>query len=190
MPGRVFRFYQRKRVININANVIAAGLLALIPTVGAVWFFKHLVPDQPAWVYTGVSVIADIFADVTIYFLLHWVANHWRPVAGGSEREKQKLEAKPPPFWKDASLVQFERALLSPLYYLIAGGLMQILQAHMHAGWAVLIAFPAGLVATRILHTIWGLRSGTFRDHDTMAHNRASSVGDQSSPHPADSDAA
>lgn len=177
MPGRLFRFYQRKRIVNINANVIAAGLLALIPTAIVVWTFKHFRPDHPAWVYTGVSVITDILADVTIYFLLHWVANHWRPVAGGSERERKKLEAKPPPFWKDASLVQFERALLSPLYYIVAAGLMQILQAHMHAGWAVLIAFPSGLLATRALHTVWGLRTGRFRDHDQMAHNLEPSNG-------------
>lgn len=188
MPSRLFRYYQRKRIININANVIAAGLLALVPTAAIVWTFKHLNPGEPAWVYTGVSVITDILADVSIYFLLHWVANHWRPVAGGSERERQKLAAKPPPFWKDASLVQFERALLSPLYYIIAAGLMQYLQEHVHAGWAVLIAFPAGLLVTRALHTVWGLRTGRFRDHDMMAHNRAPAG--QAPTRPADTDAA
>lgn len=191
MPSRLFTLYQRKRIININANIIAAGLLALIPTAAAVWIFKLSVPPQDPWIYTGVSVIADIIADVTIYFLLHWVANHWRPVRGGSEHERAALEAKPPPYWKDASLVQFERALLSPLYYIIAAGLMQLLQTQfaMRAGWAVLIAFPVGLVATRILHTIWGLRTGRFREHHQMPHNcNGGSAG--APPRPADSDAA
>lgn len=170
-PARIFRYYQRKRIVNINANIIAAGLLALIPTTGIVWLAKLWIPETGSVgplphsaIFTAISLASDIIFDVVIYYLLHWVANHWRPLTGRTEVETHELSAKPPPFMRDASLIQFERALLSPVYYLIAVGLMQYLQdgQGMRAGFAVLIAYPAGLVVTRVLHTIWGLRSGTF----------------------------
>ncbi len=174
MPVRLFRLYQRKRIININANIIAAGLLALLPTAGIVWVARNLIESENAWLFTLISVMADICADVSIFFALHWVANHWRPIPGKTKKERAALEAKPPSFIRSASLVQFERALLSPLYYLIAASLMRFLLHHGYqAEHAVFIAFPTGLIITRIVHTIWGLRTGLFRDHEEMEHNKA-----------------
>jgi len=173
MPGRLFRYYQRSRLVNINTNVIVAGMLALIPTAGMVRLSKVFITTDQKWVYTGISVGADIIADVAIYYALHWVANHWRPLRGRSHHERRKLEAKPPPFLKDASLVQFERALLSPLYYITAALLMQFVQHQgVKAYWAVFIAFPTGLMLTRVIHTLWGLRSGTFLDHEAQEERR------------------
>lgn len=202
MPRRLFRYYQRKRIVNINVNVIAAGLLALLPTTALVWAAKLWIPESgglslPGWlwtdtgaapasgaqwvwipssaVFTGLSIASDIFFDVAIYYMLHWVANHWRPLTGHTEVETHELSAKPPPFMRDASLIQFERALLSPIYYLTAGGLMQYLQdGHgVRAGFAVLVAFPSGLIVTRLLHTLWGLRSGTFLSNADREAKRA-----------------
>ena len=112
--------------------------------------------------------------DVTLYYMLHWVANHWRPVRGRTDAERRALEAKPAPFIKDATVVQIERALLSPLYYIIAGGLMHGLQVWWKLGPSVAfaIAFPCGLLVTRVLHTLWGLKTGRFRDHHEMPHNQ------------------
>lgn len=164
MHRRLFHYYQRKRIININANIIAAGLLALIPTTGIVWLAKLFIDEDRSKTFTAISLVSDIVFDVIIYYALHWVANHWRPLRAGTERESRELSAAPPPFMRDASLIQFERALLSPLYYLTAVGLMQYLQdvQDVRPGFAVLIAYPAGLSVTRIVHTLWGLRSGTF----------------------------
>jgi len=174
MPTGLFRYYQRSRLVNINANVIVAGMLALLPTAGMVRLSKVFITTDQKWVYTTIAVAADIIADVAIYFVLHWVANHWRPLQGRSHRERRKLEAKPPPFLRDATLVQFERALLSPLYYITAGLLMQLIQHQgIKAYWAVFIAFPTGLLLTRVIHTIWGLHSGTFLDHDKQQERRA-----------------
>ncbi|MFG0286023.1 MAG: hypothetical protein ACF8R7_16520 [Phycisphaerales bacterium JB039] len=186
MPQRLFRLYQRKRIVNINANVVAAGLLALIPTAIVVHLVELRWPASPGWVFPVVAVGADIFWDVTLYFGLHWLANHWRPFAGRTEAERQALAAKPPPFMQDATLVQLERAILSPLYYLTAAGLMKLLQlGDVRPGLAVLIAFPTGLILTRVLHTVWGLRSGSFLDHDERERRRNGNAQQQPAAAPA-----
>ncbi|MEM9064208.1 MAG: hypothetical protein AAGB51_01825 [Planctomycetota bacterium] len=167
MPKRLFRLYQRKRIININVNIATAGLTAIAIGAGVVWIFKKAFPGLPTYAYTTTGLIADVIIDVGLYFALHWAANHWRPVKGRTEKEKRALEADPPPFWKDATLVQFERAILSPIFYLLSAGGMETLQRALgwHASLAMIVGFSSALVITRVIHTIWGLRSGRFRDH-------------------------
>ena len=167
MTGRLFRLYQRKRVINIDANVIAAGLGSTAMVMGLIWVLKHpLGQHWPTWGYTAFSLVADLLLDVTIFAGLHWVANHWRPVDGRTARERMELGAAAPPHLEDAARVQLERAVLSPLYYIIAVlGTEWLQRTGMHPAWAVAIAYPAGLVVTRTLHTWWGLKTGTFDDH-------------------------
>lgn len=167
MPGRLFRLYQRKRVININANVVVAGLGSTAIVVGLIWVLKLVFgTNWPTWGYTAFSLGADIVLDVALFTGLHWVANHWRPLGGRNKREALQLGAAAPPHLEDTAKVQIERAVLSPLYYLIAVAGTECLQRlGVHPAWAVSIAYPAGLLVTRTLHTIWGLRTGTFDDH-------------------------
>ena len=174
MPDRLFRLYQRKRVININANVIIAGLGSTFIVVGLIWFIKHpMGVAWPTWAYTAFSVITDIILDVAMFAALHWIANFWRPLKGKTEREKMQLGAAAPPHLQDTARVQLERMVLSPLYYAIAASGTELLQRMgMHPSFAVLIAYPVGLLVTRILHTIWGYRSGTFHDHDVQERRR------------------
>ncbi len=160
MPPLLVQLYQRKRIININLNVIAAGLLAIACTKGVIWLSALVIPHHQHWVFTTIALVCDIIFDVVIYYVLHWCANHWRP-----RRKKNSTQPKPPPFLKDASLVQFERALLAPIYYLLAGALMLILQdLGWTPGWAMVGAFTSGLFATRFLHTAMGLYTGSFKD--------------------------
>lgn len=167
MPDRLFRLYQRKRVVNINANVVAAGLLSTLIVAGLLKILTNVVGTTwPTWGYTLFSLGADIVLDVAIFAGLHWIANHWRPLKGKTSRERLQLGAAAPPHLKDAAHVQLERAVLSPLYYIIAGSGTELLQrAGMQPGWAVMIAYPLGLLVTRSLHTYWGLRTGSFEDH-------------------------
>jgi uncharacterized paraquat-inducible protein A len=161
MTRRLLNLYQRKRIININLNVIAAGLLAIACTKVVMWLAAHLFHGAPPLFFTIVALVCDMFFDVAIYYALHWLANHWRP------RWARKPDSpKPPPFIKDATLIQFERALLAPVYYILAGVLMQLLQADLgwKPGWAMAAAFTTGLLATRVLHTAMGLYTGSFRD--------------------------
>lgn len=167
MPGRLFRLYQRKRVININANVIVAGLGSTAIVVGLIWVLKIVFGTSwPTWGYTVFSLGADIVLDVALFTVLHWVANHWRPLHGRTVKERVELGAAAPPHLEDTAKVQLERAVLSPLYYLIAVlGTEWLQRTGVHPAWAVAIAYPAGLAVTRTLHTWWGLKTGTFDDH-------------------------
>ena len=166
MPRRLFQLYQRKRIVNINANIIAAGLLAIAFSKIVVHLTEAAVPDGTAIFFTIVAVVSDMAFDVAVYYALHWIANHWKPLTPRTEKDKRHHEKKPPPFFKDASLVQFERIILAPVYYLIAAGLMYTLQKHtgFRPGWALVIAFPVGLLTTRVLHTWYGIKSGRFAD--------------------------
>jgi hypothetical protein len=187
MMRRVFSIYQRKRIVNINANIIAAGFLAIGLSKAVVHFTYALVPDGTPLFFTIVAVVSDMIFDVAIYYALHWIANHWKPFTPRSERDKRHLENKPPPFFKDASLVQFERMILSPVYYLIAAGLMYTLQknAGLGPGLALLIAFPVGLLTTRLIHTWYGIKTGRFNEHGGFKPRAPKSADTTHEPKPA-----
>lgn len=174
MPDRLFRLYQRKRIININANIVASGLVSTFIVVGLLWFIKDVIgTNWPTWAYTAFSAVADLVLDVGAFAGLHWVANHWRPLAGRTDEEHAKLHAPAPDVFADTTRLQFERAAISPLYYIIAIAGTEALQQHWgwHPAWAVALAYPAGLAVTRTIHTFWGLRSGTYIDHHKRFHD-------------------
>lgn len=165
MPDRIFRLYQRKRIVNVNANVTAAALLSIVIGAYPVHLVTAWVGAERELVNSLIAGAIDLSIDVMIYFGLHWIANHWRPLSPKTEADHHDYNKEKRPFWKDATLVQFERALLSPLYYVVAVGSMWGLQVlGMHHVWAYVIGFAAAIFVTRILHTLWGLRSGTLRD--------------------------
>ncbi|MCA9300181.1 MAG: hypothetical protein KDA28_14005, partial [Phycisphaerales bacterium] len=78
MPVRLFRLYQQRRIVNINANIVAAGFLAMVFAAVPVHFSYLVTEDKLA--ITVIGVVADIVFDVAIYYALHWVANHWKPL--------------------------------------------------------------------------------------------------------------
>lgn len=159
MPVRLFHLYQRSRVFNINFNVVAAGLLAILIAKYPVALVSTWIGPEHKFLITICAAVLDMIADVLLYYGLHWLANHWRPA---SRRPKVRKSRRA--FFKDATLIQFERAILSPLYYVIAGGLMYLLQ-HMgiKPSWAFVWGFASAIIVTRIVHTIWGYRTGRFK---------------------------
>lgn len=161
MPQRLFDLYQRKRIVNINLNILASGLLAVLVAKYPVVLIGDWIGPERYITVTLAAGAVDMVVDVALYYALHWLANHWSPPW------KRTRNAKPQrSFFRDASVVQFERAILSPLYYIIAMGLMFLLQKHagMAHGWAFVVGFVFGLFVTRIVHTAWGLRTGRFID--------------------------
>lgn len=171
MAHRLFRLYQRKRVININANVVIAGLGSTVIVMALLALLKHYVGTAwPTWGYTAFALVTDIVLDVAMFAGLHWIANHWRPSDGRSLKERLELGAAAPPHLEDTAKVQLERIVLSPLYYVIASlGTEFAQRGGLPPYWAVAIGYPVALIATRIIHTWWGLRSGTFEDHHIRA---------------------
>ena len=161
MPDRLFRLYQRKRIINVNVNVIAAGLVAVALTLIPV-SMTRLYTDK-IWVIVLTAGIADAVFDVLLYYALHWVANNWRPLKPKSAKDEAFHKAKKPPFFRDATLIQFERAIISPIYYVVALGIKYwMLTNGYERELALVVGFVAGIFVTRMLHTIWGLYTGRF----------------------------
>jgi hypothetical protein len=162
MFRRLGRFYGRQ-LVNINVNIIVAGFLTLGLTLIPVYLTRHLgIPDARqignARTIAIIVVVSDIMFDVVIYYVLHWLANHWP----GTPWYRPRDPAKPHlTFFRAATLVQFERALLAPVYY---GAKVAVLYILLRQGVereaALVVGFAVGLTATRVLHTLWLIYSG------------------------------
>lgn len=167
MHRRLFDIYQRKRIININVNIIFAGMLALGFALIPVHYTRAWgISNQLA--ITAIGLTFDVIFDVAIFYALHWIANHWNP---WWSRGKPKKPSRA--YFRDATLIQFERALFAPLYYMISSGVNYSLQ---RAGMERELAFACGsiigIAITRVLHTLWGLKTGRFKD-DLPDHDDA-----------------
>ncbi|MEX2217186.1 MAG: hypothetical protein WD749_00375 [Phycisphaerales bacterium] len=166
-----------RRIVNVNVNIVIAGLMALgITTLvvhyadasGLIQAVVGRVPDVrftllgvrvaitgQSLVINGLTLGVDALADIIVYFFLHWFANTMpRKRIPRLRPEYQELT-----FLRDATLVQFERAVLSPLLYVIALGTQSAL---LHQGYSVAaatsIGLALGIVTARLLHTMWMLR--------------------------------
>lgn len=162
--GWLADFYHR-RVVNVNVNIVLAGLLSLAPTTYIVHLTRHLLSDDQKFLISGITFLADIIFDVVIYYFLHWFANHMPRKGRWVHPAYEGLT-----FVRDATLVQFERAIISPVLYTVALGSQTLL---MHRGtsreWATVIGFVGGIAAARCIHTVWMLRS----ERKAMARHQA-----------------
>lgn len=161
---RLARWYAR-RIVNVNVNVVLAGAAALTITIAVMHPLELL--GFPRWIegQTGLehklvigalTFIVDLVADIGVYYALHWLANHW------PGRVKPKLlrpQHVHPTFIRDATMVQVERMVLGPVFYLIALGLQHaLLRMDLPIASATAIAFITAMISTRVIHTIWMLR--------------------------------
>lgn len=164
------------RIVNVNVNILAAGAAALGITVGVMHLLEitgtlEALADwigQPHFrllgyefhaeklLVSGLTFIVDLVADVAVYYALHWVANHMP-----RRKARRKTHAYADlSFMRDATLVQFERALLSPILYIAALGLQsKLLHEGRSIAFATAAGFAVGLVLSRTLHTLWMLRA-------------------------------
>lgn len=147
------RLYTR-RIINVNVNVVLSGVLALVPLSLTVHLATNILGLQHKLAISAITFFADITFDVLIYFILHWLANHSSLFSRFSDPAMMQ-----PSFFRDATVVQFERAVLSPLLYAVALGL-QALLIHRGVGpvYATIVSFSIGIAVSRVLHTIWMLK--------------------------------
>jgi hypothetical protein len=162
MVRRLGKYYAR-RIVNVNVNIVLAGLLALIPTVGVVHLThymgigegepEHLTVGEKLAI-SGITFAADIFFDVAIYYGLHWLANHLPKRWAKKEEAVERLS-----FFRDATLVQFQRMMISPLLYAIWFGLqITLMKAGVGRELATVAGFVVGILVARTLHTLWMLR--------------------------------
>lgn len=147
-----------RRIVNVNVNIVLAGVLALPPTLLAVWLAHRMGVETP-WIISAITFVTDVVADVVIYYSLHWLANHWPALHVLRRHHPHKVQKAHLSFFKDATLVQVERAALSPLLYFLFLGTQHVLMAN---GWhpvpATVIGFAIGIGVARLLHTLWMLR--------------------------------
>ena len=169
MPRRAFQIYQRKRIININVNIFIAGLIAIAIAKYPVSVMSGLVGHEHKLIISMLSYLIDTIIDIFVYFGLHWVANQWRPMKKfdpdtGENADESRIKK----FLMDAGKVQAERFALVPIFAVFATGGMWAMQKFMdmEPDWAFVYAFIIAMIITRIVHTVWGYRSGTFRDND------------------------
>jgi hypothetical protein len=164
MPRRVFKYYQRKRVVNINLNILAAGFISIAIAKYPVFLIGEWIGPEQKFLISVIAYVLDTTIDVCMYYGLHWVANHWNP---RGNLPKDNTLPKSRKFMQDATRVQAERLALVPIFMLVSMGGMWALQ-HFYDithSWAFVFAFVAAMLVTRIVHTFWGYQSGTFKDH-------------------------
>ncbi len=180
MIARVIAWYAR-RIVNVNINIILAGVIALFPVLAVVrlveWGLSTGLVDgqrlhlSDKLIIGGATFFADIVFDVVIYYALHWSANHapWL-----KEHRVARISAvadaavQETPFFKDATKVQLQRAVISPLLYVLWLGTQQLmLSMHFSAVWATVVGFCVGMTAARTIHTLWMLKQER-RSHDRM----------------------
>jgi hypothetical protein len=144
-----------RRIVNVNVNIVAAGLISIMLVTGVVHLARRWwLAEGDYWLISGVTFISDIMLDVAIYFVLHWWANH----GGPSKHRTEELLHADLSYFKSVTLVQFERAALSPLLYAIALGLQQwMLRARVPEEIATAVSLLAAVGVTRVLHTMWML---------------------------------
>lgn len=163
-----------RRIVNVNVNIVVAGVLALGPTMLAVHFSRYLgVADTDKRAIGLITFVADVVSDVIIYYVLHWFANHSPRAARRALERMEKVvmqgtlvneerlirgEGLRASFFADATRVQIERMCLAPLLYLLwLGGQQVLMYEGLSREWATLAGFAAGIAATRTLHTFWML---------------------------------
>lgn len=210
MPSRILRFYRRNRVVNINVNIIVAGLAAIALAKGPIYLaaphVKKFAAEHGLRESISQTVVAagiDVAFDIVIYFALHWWANHFRKEPAGTATPPptphdvsglgvEVTIADSPPgaivtpdpaalvkraahgpwlrfvdFLTDAIRIQAERTVLVPIFFLIATLLMAwLIERGWTSSWAYVIAFTTAVFSTRIIHTVWGLYSGSFKSRE------------------------
>lgn len=180
--SRMLKWFARqyaRRVVNVNVNILIAGVLALGPVLLILELCDYLKVDRQ-WLPV-VTFTADVLCDLVAYYFLHFLANH----AG---RPAQQLHSvadasiSHTPFFKDATKVQFQRMVLSPLLYALWLGTQWVLvhRYNVSVALATTTGFGLGVLSSRILHTLWLLSE----ERQQLQKARAAAVSPEPSAHP------
>jgi putative flippase GtrA len=166
-----FRRWYAKRIVNVNVNILLAGVLAISFMYAVMYVLHALGIDQHIadrlkvnvkFVNMTLSFLIDVVADLSVYYLLHWYANHAPGKFGGKLINPEYADLS---LMQDATKVQLERIVLSPILYGIALGGQYFLPHWfaMSPPLAAAISFSIGVVVARVLHTIWMIREQKIR---------------------------
>lgn len=172
MHKRLLKLYQSRPLLSANTNIILAGLLAIAVAaypvhvvngwVTATWG-ESLHQNDLKLVRTITATVLDGIVDILLFFGLHWIANHWRPLGHHCEKDKVRHTKNKGRFLKGAGRIQLERIAMGPLFYLLAmGGMFGLLKAGFSDWVAFSASFGAAILITRLLHTLYWIRTKRF----------------------------
>ena len=126
-------------------------------------YIGNAIGTEREFLIAAIAYLIDTVFDVLVYYGLHWIANHWSP-NGRHPSSSHHRDVKG--YLHDATRIQAERMALVPIFIIIGPGGMWALDkfADVQHSRAFVIAFGAAIITTRIIHTCWGWKTGTFRD--------------------------
>jgi hypothetical protein len=140
-------FYKRHRVININVNIVLASLLSIL--------ISSYIVDLTYGFFESMLVIVlsayfiDSLIDFAIFAALHGIVNN-----GNGFR----------PLIMDIGKIQAHRIALAVIFFLIATGLDYVFMGFfgIERAYSFIFAYTFALLVTRVVHTIYGLKTGLF----------------------------
>ena len=141
--------YHRHRFYHINGNILAASLLST----GLTALLIEFLTSWTLWI--GIIVVLTAVVDAIFDVLLYALFSYYSASHSGNVRMFS--------FLHDLTRVQGHRIFLAPLYYACAVLLQSsFLMMGTRRSFSVLFAYLLALLFTRLLHTLYGLRTGLF----------------------------
>lgn len=148
---RPLSLYARSRIVHINLNACISGIISLLISAQIVYTSNFFIENP--WLVVLFSYIVDGVIDFLIFGGLHLVLYH---VRSGVWSFSENLA-------KDLRVLQTQRLTLTLVTLVVSGGMHYILmEAGMGRTRAFIIAYALGLLATRTVHTLYGLKKGVF----------------------------
>lgn len=143
--------HYKKRIVNINSNIIIASLTSIFLAAYPVSLTKTFIDSMVGLLLS--AFLIDAIIDLGIFGTLHYVSNY-------TKKNRKK-------FGRDLFTIQIHRAILSIIFFLIAVGLDFVLMVNgIERTASFVISYTIALIITRSIHTIYGLRKGIFKNEN------------------------
>ncbi len=140
----------KKRIININFNIFLASAVATLLAAYPVMVVSRM-NHSIAFILLSAFFI-DALIDGLLFWGLHWYANY----------RNSQLQL----FFRDYGLLQGHRVFLAFLFFILATSTdysLMVLFGFERAA-SFIFSYLTALIITRIVHTIYGLKTGLFEE--------------------------
>lgn len=138
--------YKRHRIVNINVNILVAGVIATLFAAVPVSFLEMFTRNDVLIVLF--SFVFDGVADMLLFFGLHALVNYKVGKAGILLRDLYTL--------------QKQRFVLAVLFFIVATSGHYLLMTWFDTTGSFIVAYLFALLVTRAVHTAYGLKTGLF----------------------------
>ncbi len=147
----LFEIYKKKRIVNINVNIIIASLVSIVLSLYPVYLTKMI--SNSAGAIALISFGIDALIDGGIFIILHGFLNKKQIINGGISSSLKR----------DIFRIQAERMVLSVFYFVFAvGGHYILIMNGLGRTAAFALSYIFALALSRYIHTLYGLRFGLF----------------------------